>query len=202
LKRLGLDEKIPKEGRAESGVCRSVRVVNGMLCSSDGNGPVTVGYTPVQYDMVVVTFGDGKTKLTAASPYDITFVTAWTKDEDVWFRPKGGDEVTTGEVVVVVVVNVNVEVRVLGEKVPELRRDPNTVVSVWMLNVPSADVELLAKVLDPTAEPVTVPEIDSAEEEKVEFVLRDDDKFALGRRVAKLAEVLEMNVEVKGVLEE
>jgi hypothetical protein len=152
--------------------------------------------------MVVVTFGDGKTKLTAASPYDITFVTAWTKDEDVWFRPKGGDEVTTGEVVVVVVVNVNVEVRVLGEKVPELRRDPNTVVSVWMLNVPSADVELLAKVLDPTAEPVTVPEIDSAEEEKVEFVLRDDDKFALGRRVAKLAEVLEMNVEVKGVLEE
>jgi hypothetical protein len=127
LKRLDLDEKISKEGRAESGVCRSVRIVNGMVCRSDGNGPVTVGYTPVQYDTVVVTLGDGKTKLTAVSPNDITFVTARTRDGKVWFKPEGEGEVTTGDVVVV---NANVEVRALGETTPELGRDPDTVVPV------------------------------------------------------------------------
>lgn len=74
MKLLRRDVKSSKDGRAESGVCRSVLVVRAMLWRSDGNGPVTVGYTPVQYDTVVEISGDGNTKLIAVSPYAITFV--------------------------------------------------------------------------------------------------------------------------------
>lgn len=64
LVHLDCDEKRSKEGGSESGVCRAVRVVSGRVASSDGSGPVTVGYVPVQYDTVVEIFGDGNTKLT------------------------------------------------------------------------------------------------------------------------------------------
>ena len=112
LKRLDRDEKISKDGRAEIGVWRSVRVVKGIFCRSDGSGPVTVGYIPVQYDTVVEMLGDGKTKLMATSPYDITFVIARALNIDVALKPGAADDVASGEVVVV---NVNVEVRVLCE---------------------------------------------------------------------------------------
>jgi hypothetical protein len=84
-----------------------------MVCRSDGSGPVTVGYVPVQYDTVVEMLGDGKMKLTAASPYDITFVMARAPNEDVALKPEEDADVTCGEVVVV---NVNVEVRVVAEE--------------------------------------------------------------------------------------
>ena len=112
LKRLDRDEKISKDGRAEIGVWRSVSVVKGIVCRSDGSGPVTVGYIPVQYDTVVEMLGDGKTKLMATSPYDITFVIARALNIDVALKPGAADDVASGEVVVV---NVNVEVRVLCE---------------------------------------------------------------------------------------
>jgi hypothetical protein len=191
LKRLDLDENISKEGRAESGVCRSVRVVNDMVCKSDGSGPVTVGYSPVQYDIVVVMLGDGKTKLTAASPNEITLVTARKRDEDVAFRPEGEGGVTTGEIFVV---DVNVEVRVLGETTPELARDIDAVVSVWMLIVPSSEVEL-------GLELVMVSDTNSAEED-VEFLTIEDEEFVLGNRVGNPVEVSETSVLVKGVLKD
>ena len=62
------DESISNDGRAESGVCVVDLVVGKTVCRSDGNGPVTVGYTPVQYDTVVVMSGVGKTKLNAMPP--------------------------------------------------------------------------------------------------------------------------------------
>jgi hypothetical protein len=68
------DVNISKDGRAESGVCVVDLVVGTTVCRSDGGGPVTVGYTPVQYDTVVVISGLGKTKLTAMPPYDMTRV--------------------------------------------------------------------------------------------------------------------------------
>ena len=43
LKRFDLEENGSKEGTSESGVCRFVRVVNGIVARSDGSGPVTVG---------------------------------------------------------------------------------------------------------------------------------------------------------------
>jgi len=127
LKRLDRDEKISKDGRAEIGVWRSVRVVKGMVCRSDGSGPVTVGYIPVQYDTVVEMLGDGKTKLIATSPYDITFVIARALNKDVALKPGGADDVASGEVVVV---NVNIDVRVLCETRVELESDLDTLVAV------------------------------------------------------------------------
>lgn len=81
-----------------------------MVCRSEGSGPVTVGYIPVQYDTVVEMLGDGKTKLIATSPYDIIFVIARALNKDVALKPEGADDVANGEVVVV---NVSVDVRVL-----------------------------------------------------------------------------------------
>jgi hypothetical protein len=198
LKRLDLDENTSKEGKAESGVCRSVRVVNGMVCKSDGSGPVTVGYSPVQYDIVVVMLGDGKTKLTAASPNEITLVTARKSDRDVVFRPEGGGGVTTGEVLVV---DANVEVRVLGETTPELGRDIDKVVSVWMLIVPTVEVELPRRKLELGVELVMVSDTNSVEED-VKFLMIEDEEFVLGNRVGNPVEVLETSMLVKGVLKE
>ena len=137
-----------------------------MVCKSDGSGPVTVGYSPVQYDIVVVMLGDGKTKLTAASPNEITLVTARKRDEDVAFMPEGEGGVTTGEVLVV---DVNVKVRVLGETTPELARDIEAVVSVLMLIVPSSEVGLPSRELELGLELVMVFDTNSAEED-VEFL--------------------------------
>jgi hypothetical protein len=198
LKRLDLDENTSKEGKAESAVCRSVRVVNGMVCKSDGSGPVTVGYSPVQYDIVVVMLGDGKTKLTAASPNEITLVTARKSDRDVVFRPEGGGGVTTGEVLVV---DANVEVRVLGETTPELGRDIDKVVSVWMLIVPTVEVELPRRKLELGVELVMVSDTNSVEED-VKFLMIEDEEFVLGNRVGNPVEVLETSMLVKGVLKE
>jgi hypothetical protein len=198
LKRLDLDKKISKEGRAESGVCRLVRVVNGTICRSNGSGPVTVGYSPVQYEIVVVMLGDGKTKLTAASPNDITFVTARARDKDVSFKLEGDGDVTIGEVVVV---NVNVEVGVPCETTLELGRDTDAVVSVWMLKVPLDDVKLLVKELESTVEVVVVTEINSAEE-VVEFLFIEDEEFVLGNRVGKPIEVLGASMLAKDVLKD
>lgn len=198
MKRLDLDENISKEGRAESGVCRSVRVVNDMVSKSDGSGPVTVGYSPVQYDIVVVMLGDGKTKLTAASPKEITFVTARKRDEDVAFRPEGEGGVTTGKVLVV---DANVEVRVLGETTTELGRDIDTVVSVWMLIVPSVKVELPRRKLELGVELVMVSDINSVEED-VEILIIEDEEFVLGNRVGSPVEILETSMLVKGILKE
>lgn len=198
MERLDLDENTSKEGRAESGVCRSVRVVNGMVCKSDGSGPVTVGYSPVQYDIVVVMLGDGKTKLTAASPNEITLVTARKRDEDVAFMPEGEGGVTTGEVLVV---DVNVKVRVLGETTPELARDIDAVVSVWMLIVPSSEVGLPRRELELGLELVMVFDTNSAEED-VEFLTIEDEEFVLGNRVGNPVKISEASMLVKGVLKD
>jgi hypothetical protein len=89
-----------------------------MVCRSDGSGPVTVGYVPVQYDTVVEMLGDGKMKLTAASPYDMTLVMARAPNKDVALKLGETGDVTCGEVVVV---NVKVEVRVLAEEEEEVK---------------------------------------------------------------------------------
>ena len=68
------DVNTSKDGSAESGVCVVDLVVGTTVCRSEGRGPVAVGYTPVQYDTVVVISGVGKTNLNAMSPYDMTAV--------------------------------------------------------------------------------------------------------------------------------
>ena len=88
-----------------------------------------MGYVPVQYDTVVEMLGDGKTKLIATSPYDITFVIARALNRDVALKPGGADDVANGEVVVV---NVNVEVRVLCETGIELDSKLDAVVAVGL----------------------------------------------------------------------
>ena len=129
MKRLDLDEKISKDGRAEIGVWRSVRVVKGIVCRSDGSGPVTVGWIPVQYETVVEIYGDGKTKLIATFPYDIIFVIARALNKDVALKPGGADDVADGGVVVF---NVSVEVRVLCETKTELDSELETVMAVGL----------------------------------------------------------------------
>lgn len=55
-----------------------------------------MGYSPVQYDIVVAISGVGKMKLTAVSPYDITFVIRPRKETgDVPFVAKGGRVLVT-----------------------------------------------------------------------------------------------------------
>jgi hypothetical protein len=49
LKLRGRDEdSISNEGSADTGVCGTDLVVGRIVWSSDGSGPVMVGYTPVQ----------------------------------------------------------------------------------------------------------------------------------------------------------
>jgi len=202
LKRLDLDEKISKDGRAESGVWRSVRVVKDMLCRSDGSGPVTVGYIPVQYDTVVEILGDGKTKLISTSPYDITFVIARALNRDVALRTGGADDVASGEVVVV---NVNVEVRVLCETKTELNSELDAVLVVGTLmllaedmELPASELELVIKELESTEELVMVLELNSVEELDVKLKLSVDDEFVMGNSVAKPVEVLGLSILVNG----
>jgi len=202
LKRLDLDEKISKDGRAESGVWRSVRVVKDMLCRSDGSGPVTVGYIPVQYDTVVEILGDGKTKLISTSPYDITFVIARALNRDVALRTGGADDVASGEVVVV---NVNVEVRVLCETKTELNSELDAVLVVGTLmllaedmELPASELELVIKELESTEELVMVLELNSVEELDVKLKLRLEDEFVIGNSVAKPVEVFGPGILVTG----
>jgi hypothetical protein len=68
------DEKNSSDGSVEIGVNVVDLVVGEMVSRSDGRGPVTVGYCPVQYDTVVVMSGVGKTKLILVSPYAMTLV--------------------------------------------------------------------------------------------------------------------------------
>ena len=100
LKLLGREEKIENDGSAEIGVCVVDLVVGTTVWRSDGNGPVPIGFAPVQYDIVVVISGEGKTKLNSVSPYEITFVVRpCTLTDDV--EPVGtadiGDVVIKGE---------------------------------------------------------------------------------------------------------
>ena len=226
LKRLDRDEKISKDGRAEIGVWRSVRVVKGMVCRSDGSGPVTVGYIPFQYDTVVEMLGDGKTKLIATSPYDITFVIARALNNDVALKPGAADDVANGEVVVV---NVNVavrvlcgtgveldtelgtvlafgaEVNVLCEESTKLESDLEAVLAVGTLMVLADDMEVLAselelvvKELELTEELVKVAEVNGVEELDVKLKLSVDDEFVMGNSVAKPVEVLGLSILVNG----
>lgn len=48
LKLLGVVNS-SNEGKSERGVWRIDLVVRGIVCRSEGSGPVTVGYVPVQY---------------------------------------------------------------------------------------------------------------------------------------------------------
>jgi hypothetical protein len=54
LNLLRVDVSLSNDGSRERGDCRIVLVVSAIDCRSHASGPVTVGYTPVQYDIVVV----------------------------------------------------------------------------------------------------------------------------------------------------
>jgi hypothetical protein len=54
LNLLRVDVNPSNDGSRERGDCRIVLVVSGIDCRSHASGPVTVGYIPVQYDIVVV----------------------------------------------------------------------------------------------------------------------------------------------------
>ena len=209
MKRLDRDEKISKDGRAEIGVWRSVRVVKGIVCRSDGSGPVTVGYIPVQYDTVVEMLGDGKTKLIATSPYEITFVIARALNKDVALEPGGADDVASGEVVVV---NVNVDVRVLCEIRVELESELDAVLTVGLdVNVlceTEVELDTNLEVVEAVAIGVkelceTGTELDSALDEVVAngrpMLLLDDEEL-LAKELEPTAE-LDMALELNSVEE-
>lgn len=127
-----------------------------MVCRSDGNGPVTVGYTPVQYDTVVVMSGDGKMKLTAVSPYETTFVVrSRTPKSNVGEGPVTKVEKGTGGTVVVNVAPKLLAVFVVNTELGEFDRDvaiggivENTVemlrLAVAMLEETNAELGVLA----------------------------------------------------------
>lgn len=48
VRKRGFEEAVEKSGGADIGVCTVDRVVGTTVWRSDGNGPVTVGYVPVQ----------------------------------------------------------------------------------------------------------------------------------------------------------
>lgn len=101
-------ENISNEGRSDKGVCRIDLVVSGIVCRSDGSGPVTVGYVPVQYVRVVTISGVGNTKTTDVSPYETTRVMrARTCKAEVPLESDGGLAVTTTGGFLKVTVDVN-----------------------------------------------------------------------------------------------
>jgi hypothetical protein len=191
-----VDVRSSGSGKDESGVWRSVRVVNGIVCRSDGSGPTTVGYVPVQYDIVVETFGDGKMKLTAASPYDITFVIARAPNKEVLLKFGGAGDAAVGDVVVV---DANDEVAVLVAVKPELGRDADAVVAVGMLTVTSTELRLPARELELTVGLVKVSELNNVNEMEVKFSVEDE--FVPGSRVAKPVEVFGLDGLVNGSLD-
>jgi hypothetical protein len=67
-------------GSAESGVCRRALIVGSI---GDGSEPVIDGYSPVQYDTVVVISGLGNAKVISVLPYAITLVTASPLEDDL-----------------------------------------------------------------------------------------------------------------------
>lgn len=157
LRRLDAEENTSKEGRADMGVIGAVLVVGCTVARSDGNGPITVGYCPVQYDTVVCMLGVGKTKLMAVSPYDMTFV--------VMARASNVGMLSTGEVLSLVVDNPaegSIEFETLAaldeeginvEPVDKLRDTvvlfaKNDVVSVWMLMKPDTKLEEVEDISD------------------------------------------------------
>jgi hypothetical protein len=71
LNLLRVDVNLSNDGSRERGDCRIVLVVSGIDCRSHASGPVTVGYTPVQYDIVVVIWGFGKTKTMGLFSYAV-----------------------------------------------------------------------------------------------------------------------------------
>lgn len=89
LKLRGLDENTWNEGSPEIGICVVDLVVGTIVARSEGIGPVTVGYMPVQYDTVVVISGVGKTKLTDVSPYDMILVVRSRTTADVTLSSVG-----------------------------------------------------------------------------------------------------------------
>ncbi|KAF7578259.1 hypothetical protein TUN199_05399 [Pyrenophora tritici-repentis] len=100
--------------------------------------------------------GDGKTKLIAVSPYEITFVMTRTRAKDVPFEPEGVVDGNDGETDKG---DVNVESRVLEDRIIKLGK------------------ELVATMSD------------------------EEETFALGMRVANVAEELGMVALLEGILE-
>ncbi|KAE8837806.1 hypothetical protein PTNB85_05141 [Pyrenophora teres f. teres] len=101
--------------------------------------------------------GDGKTKLIAVSPYEMTLVMTRTRDKDVPFEPEGavdgnGGETDEGDV--------NVEARVLEDRITKLSK------------------ELVSTVFD------------------------EEETFALGIRVANVAEEPGIVTPIEGVIKE
>jgi hypothetical protein len=68
VSRVGTGLGKAKDGRVGKSRLRWVRVVRDRESNSVGSGPVTVGYVPVQYEIVVKILVVGKTKLICASP--------------------------------------------------------------------------------------------------------------------------------------
>ncbi|EDU41399.1 predicted protein [Pyrenophora tritici-repentis Pt-1C-BFP] len=101
--------------------------------------------------------GDGKTKLIAVSPYEITFVMTRTRAKDVPFEPEGVVDGNDGETDKG---DVNVESRVLEDRIIKLGK------------------ELVATMSD------------------------EEETFALGMRVANVAEELGMVALLEGVIKE
>ena len=138
--------------------------------------------------------GDGKTKLMAVFPYEITLVMARTRPRDVAFEPEGLVDGNGGEVEVS---DVSAGATLLEDRTTKLGRNLVATVSV--------EIELtgeLPKDIDELillGEPVALLGTCSVDKD-AKFVLVEEETFALGIRVANVAEELGMVALVEGVL--
>jgi hypothetical protein len=187
LKLLEPEDNIANDGSAEIGVCVVDRVVGTTFWRSDGIGPVTVGYTPVQYETVVVMSGVGKTKLTAMSPYDITLVVMLrTSTEDVLPAPVGE---TVNEAVAIEKIDdlcAMASVWIVNDSSTELADNVPDVASELKDEVERAEVVIPEPVLDVTPDELDESDNESDNEEEDELVswlLEEDVVFMGGTRV-------------------
>ena len=137
--------------------------------------------------MVVVILGDGKMKLIAVSPYEMTFVMARGRNNDVALEPDGADGETIGGAVVV---RISVEVSVLCETVEELENGVLGPGLVGVLPLNSAEEDEIRLVLEVNEATLVFDEDESRfvlEDEEDRLVL-EDDIFTLGTRVTKVVD--------------
>jgi hypothetical protein len=169
--------------------------------------------------------GDGKTKLTAVSPYEMTLVMARRRNKDVALTAEGADGEATGGAVVV---NIEVETSVLDATVKESESE---MLRLELAAVPMAggetpggaveiNVNVEVSVLGETgkepkseefrAEVAVVLMLDNAGEDEVglvtvrddaRFVLGEEEMFVLGINVTKVVDEMGTTALVGGALD-
>ncbi|KAJ8111890.1 hypothetical protein OPT61_g5619 [Boeremia exigua] len=137
-------------GSAAGGCSVSVGAAAARATVSEGSGPVTVGYVPVQYDWVVTIVGVGNTNTTDVSPYEITrVINARASRNEVELSPDVDIDVIERDAVVSLAVDSNVLLGVVDIMLLELfeRGSPGGIRLALETPKLGSEVEVLTKEL-------------------------------------------------------